>query len=79
MNKNVLYLDEMKKMMSDLYKTNTLSWIFILLAYWNKSADRHVTPLGHIIFWVLNAACFIAEKQQMPILASYVWFDQRYL
>ena len=32
-----------------LYKTNTLSWIFIVLAHWNKSVDRHVAPLGRII------------------------------
>jgi len=33
------------------YYTNTLSWIFIVLAHWNnrESADRHVAPVGHII------------------------------
>jgi hypothetical protein len=36
-----------------------------------QSADRHIAPLGHIIlipsqpvlFFLLNAACLIAEKQ----------------
>ena len=29
---------------------NRLSWIFIVLAYWNNSpASRNVAPLGHII------------------------------
>jgi hypothetical protein len=32
-----------------LYRNNTLSWISIVLAHWNKSVDRHVAPLGHII------------------------------
>jgi hypothetical protein len=49
---------------STLYYTNTLSWIFIVLAHWNNSPrDRHVAPLGHIIlmpsqpvFVLLNAA-----------------------
>ena len=36
-------------MSSALYKINMLSWIFIVLAHWNKSAERHVAPLGHII------------------------------
>jgi hypothetical protein len=36
-------------MMSALYQTNTLSLIFIVLAVWNMSVGRHVTPLEHII------------------------------
>ena len=36
-------------MMFAVYKTNMLSWIFIVLAHLHKSADRHVAPFGHII------------------------------
>jgi hypothetical protein len=42
--------DEMMMMMSALYYTNTLSWIFIVLTHWNNSLRvRHVSLLGHII------------------------------
>ena len=30
-------------------ETDRLSWIFIVLAHWNMSADGHVATLGHII------------------------------
>ena len=26
-----------------------LCWIFIVVAHWNKSMDRHIAPLGHIL------------------------------
>jgi hypothetical protein len=39
-----------------------------------QSADRHVVPLGQMLF-LLNAACLV-EKQQIPILESLVWPDR---
>ena len=54
---------------------------------WAKqSLGRYVAPLGHIILipsqpvnlsllFLLNAA-FLAEKQQIPILYSFVWQDR---
>jgi len=45
---NKLYVDEIV-MISALQLTDTLSWIFIVLAYWNKSVSRQVVPPGHII------------------------------
>ena len=45
---NKLIFNEMM-MRFALYQTNTLSWIFIVLAHWNKSAGRQVAPLRQII------------------------------
>ena len=66
--------DEMT-IMSALYWTNTLSWIFIVLVHWNNSLrGRHVSPLGNIILipsqWVFALTpyyCVLAEKQQIPM------------
>jgi hypothetical protein len=65
---NLIFIEMMMK--SALFQTNTLSWIFIVLAHWNKN-------LLHLhLFWfranqsllfLLNAAC-LAEKQQIPVL-----------
>ena len=61
-------------MMSALYQTNTVTWIFIILK--QQFAGRHVDPLGHIILIrsqpvfalsLHNVAC-LAKKQQIPIL-----------
>jgi hypothetical protein len=46
---NKLIFNEMM-MRSALYKTNMLSWIFIVLSLTQHSVDRHLAPLGHIIF-----------------------------
>ena len=36
--------------MSALYWTNTLGWIFIVLAaHWHNMSGKHVASLGHII------------------------------
>ena len=53
------YSNEMM-MMSALYWT--LSWIFIELAYWNKSTQRQITPLRHIIL-----------IPSQPVFADIVW------
>jgi len=54
-----------------MYKTNTLSWICIVLAYWNNSPridmSSHLDALSlfraiQSLFLLLNAA-FLAEKQ----------------
>ena len=46
---NKLIFNEMM-MKSALYYTNTLSWIFILLAHWNNSPRIDMSPPhGHII------------------------------
>ena len=59
------------------------SWIFIVLAHWNKSPRWDMSLHSDTLFWVrasqyllflLNAAC-LAEKQQIPILKSLVWPD----
>ena len=66
-------------MRSALFETNTLSWIFTVLAHWNNS-----TPHLDTLFWfrvnqslllLLSAAC-LAAKQQIPILSSLVWPDR---
>jgi hypothetical protein len=46
---------------SDLYRTNTLSWIFIVLSHWNNSPRIDMSPHSNIL------SCFaighdIAEK-----------------
>ena len=72
---NKLIINEMI-MRSALYYTNTLSWIFIVLAHWNNSPRIDMSPYLDKLSWfrsnqsllfLLNAAC-LAEKQQTPIL-----------
>jgi len=45
-------------MMSTLYLTNMLSWIFIVLAHWNNSlqVNRNVTPLT--LYWLQGNQSF---------------------
>ena len=63
-------------MKSALFQTNTLSWIFIVLAHWNNSPRVDMSLHSDTLFWfwanqsllfLLNAACLV-EKQQIPIL-----------
>jgi hypothetical protein len=62
-------------MRSTLYKTNMLSWIFIVLVYWNNSPRIDMSFHSDTLFWfratqslffLLNAVC-LAEKQEIPI------------
>jgi len=71
---NKLIFNEMM-MRSTLYKTNTLSWIFIVLAHWINSPRVDMSIHWDTLFWfqanqsllfLLHAAC-LAEKQQIPI------------
>ena len=59
-----------------LYKTNTLNWIFIVLAPWSNSPRMDMSPASDTLSWfranqsllfLLNATCLV-EKQQIPIL-----------
>jgi hypothetical protein len=77
---NKIIINEMM-MRFALFYTNTLSWIFIVLANWNNSPRVDMSIHSETLFWfranqsflfLLNAAC-LAEKQQMPILYSMVW------
>jgi hypothetical protein len=72
---NKLIFSEMM-MMSALFYTNMLSWIFIVLAYWYNSLRVDMLLYSDTLFWfranpslllLLNAP-FLAEKQQIPIL-----------
>jgi hypothetical protein len=72
---NKLIFNEMM-MRSALYWTNTLSWIFIVLAHWNNSPRVDMSVNSDTLFWfranqsllfLMNAVC-LAEKQQIPIL-----------
>jgi hypothetical protein len=73
---NKLIFNEMM-IRSALYYTNTLSWIFIVLAIWNKSQRVwHVAPLSDTLSWLranqsllllLNAVCLV-EEQQIPMV-----------
>ena len=63
-------------MMFALFKINTLSWIFIVLAHWNNSPWTDMSIHSDTLFWfwanqfllfLINAEC-LAEKQQIPIL-----------
>jgi hypothetical protein len=69
-------------MKSTLYLTNTLSWIFIVLAHWNNNTQIDMLPHSGTLsrFWanqsllfLLNAVC-LAEKQQIPYFCL-VWDD----
>jgi len=59
-----------------LYQTNTLSWMFIVLAHWNNSPRIYISPHSDTLSWfranqslllLLICVC-LAEKQQTPIL-----------
>jgi hypothetical protein len=66
---NKLIFNEMM-MRSALFKTNTLSWMFIVLAHWNNSPRVNTSLHSDTLFWfranqsllfLLNAAC-LEEK-----------------
>ena len=38
-------------MRSALYSTNTLSWIFIVLAHWNNSPQVHMSAHSYTLSW----------------------------
>jgi len=38
-------------MRSALYSTNTLSWIFIVLAHWNNSPQAHMSAHSYTLSW----------------------------
>ena len=68
-----LYHGENKLIINE---TNTLSWIFIVLAHWCNSPRVDMSLHSDKLFWfwanqsllfLLNASC-LAEKQQIPIL-----------
>ena len=62
------------EMMSTLYWANILSWIFIVLAHWNKSMGRYIPPLRQIPnqpVLLLNADASRSKKYQYNSL----WFD----
>ena len=76
--KNKWHFDEMMMMMkmSALYKTNTLSWIIIVLAHWNNSPlvdmSLHLDSLvgfraTQYLLLLVNAA-YLGVKEQIPIL-----------
>ena len=57
---------------------------FIVLAHWNNSPRVDMSLHSDALFWfradqsllfILNAAC-LAQKQQIPILYSFVWQDR---
>jgi hypothetical protein len=63
-------------MMSALYKTNTFSWVFIVLAHWNNGPWIYMSSHTDTLSWfrvnqylgfLSNAACLV-EKQQIPIV-----------
>jgi len=63
-------------MMSALFWTSTLSWIFIVLAHWDNSPrvdmSLHSDTLSHFLanqslLFLLNTAC-LAEKQEITML-----------
>ena len=69
-----LHFDEMIMMMSTLYKTNTLSWIFIVLPHqWNYSAWVDMSLHSDTLFWfranqrflLLFSDVCLAVKQQI--------------
>ena len=72
-------------MMFALFKINTLSWIFIVLAHWNNSPWTDMSIPSDTLFWfranqfllfLLNADQCLAEKQQIPILFVSIWRDR---
>ena len=57
--------------------------VFLVLAHWNNSPRVDMLPHSDTLFrfranksllFLLNTAC-LAEKQQMPMLLSFVWHD----
>jgi hypothetical protein len=73
--RNQLIFKEMM-MRFALYYTNTLSWIFPVIAHWNNSPRTDMSPHSDTLSWfrakqslffLHNATC-LAEKQQLPFL-----------
>ena len=86
LDKNKLHFDE-TTMMSALYETNMLTWLFIELAYWKNSPLVDMSlHLGLILSWfrgnqslllLLNAAC-VAEKLQRDQGSNSPWIEHAY-
>ena len=80
---NKLMFNEMM-MRSALYYTNTLSYIFMVLAHWNNSPRVHIAPLGHIIpipsqpVFALTSECCMLNGEATNtnfIVLHILWFD----
>ena len=63
--------------------TNTLRWIFMVLAHWNNSLLVDMSLHLNTLFWFwaneslllfLNAVC-LSEMQQIPYQFLSLWFD----
>jgi hypothetical protein len=77
---NMLIFHEMM-MRFTLYLSDTLSWIFIVIAHWNNSLRIDMSHISDILSWfranhnqsllfLLNAACLVARYQFHSL-----WFD----
>ena len=62
-------------MMSVLYNTNTLNWVYILLAHWNKIPRVDMSLHSDSLSWfpanqslLLHIKMATEGKQQMPVL-----------
>ncbi len=70
--KNKIHFEEiMIMMMSALYKTNMISWIFTVLTHWNNSCGQtwHSTRTYYPDSWPtsLSSYTLMLQNQQIPI------------
>ena len=81
--KSNLYLNEMT-MMSACIRSTCLVGFFIVLVYWNNNLQVDMRLYSDTLSWLwvnqtllllLNTAC-IAEKEQIPIIVSFVWLGR---
>ena len=75
---NKLIFNEMMRR-SAFYKTNTLGWIFIVLADWNNSPQTCCPTRTHYpdsvpkSYLILLNTAWLSEKKQIPMLLSLGW------
>jgi hypothetical protein len=70
--------NEMVMMMSTLYESNTLSWIFIVLAHWNNSPLAIMSLHSDTLFWFwANQSLLLSGEEQISILWSLVTIGNR--
>ena len=80
---NKLIFNEMM-MRSALCLTNTLCWMFIVLAHWNNSPRVDISFPSNTLLWfranqsllLFHSGVCLAKKQQILISWSLVWPDR---
>ena len=68
--------DEIMMMMSALHRTNTLSWIFIVLVHWNNSLQVDLSLQTDILFWFQGNQVDLSLQTDIHFVLFWFWVNQ---